>query len=245
MAKSRGLRYERNPMQDHGAPQDDPEYLELRDRFRAMLVVFGAWVVALGITLWSKEQVRPIDSSGATLGSLRGVIGWPQRVDPLATLEGARRFSQGHALRSMTFEGVKSDGTINVTQSTGSAKYVFQGSPSAIRHADRGKPASATSCPKQVVKLRRAGLSADALRADARCEANASPLPTPSCGPKELWARALTQGAPKDGLARIDYQPSADGPSWTFAVPDRHFRMRLSADCKRVLSPKEIKSLHR
>jgi hypothetical protein len=221
-------------------------YLELRDRFRAILVVFGAWVLGLGITLWSKEQIRPIDPSGATLGSLRGVVGWPQRVDPLATLEGARRFSQGHDLRAMTFEGVKFDGTIDVSKSTGSAKYVFQGRPtSSTRHSNRGNATGATSCPKQVVKLRHAGLSADPLRADARCEPEGLRLPTPPCGPKEIWARALEQGAPKDGLARIDYQPSLEGPSWSFALPDRRFRMRLSGDCKRVLSPKEVKSLHR
>jgi hypothetical protein len=246
VAKPGRLGYERKPMQDHGQSQEDPVYLELRDRFRAILVVFGAWVIALGITLWSKEQIRPIDSSGATLGSLRGVSGWPRKVDPLATLEGARRFSQGHGLRAMTFEGVASDGTIDVSKSTGSAKYVFQSVPVAKpRQSHKGDSARSTSCPRQVVKLRHSGLAAEAHRSDARCEPGLLPLPTPRCGPKALWLRALAQGAPKEGLARIEYQPSGDGPAWSFALPDDRFRMRLAADCSRVLSPKELKGPRR
>jgi hypothetical protein len=226
-------------MLDLGPRADEPRYLLLRDRLRALFVLSLALVVSFGMILWSKEQIRPLNAYGATASRLRGVEGFPSRVDALKSLSAARRFSRNRELRGMVLDGVKFDGTLDLNPIKNSIKYVFQSSK--VRSKERKQPDASTSptwvCPRQVVKLRRDGLTAEADRLDAICPPElGAALPVPHCGPKEVWAKAIAKGATKEDLARLEYYRAKVGPAWKLQISKTHFSLSVSEDCKRELS---------
>jgi hypothetical protein len=62
-----------------------------------------------------------------------------------------------------------------------------------------------------------------------------APLPLPRCGAKEVWAKAIAKGAPKNASARLDYFRSKVGPAWKFQIPSTRFLLNLTDDCKREI----------
>jgi hypothetical protein len=79
---------------------------------------------------------------------------------------------------------------------------------------------------------------ADPDQPGAPCNVQHDPLPTPRCGPKEVWQAAIHRGVPADRLANIEYYRASAGPAWRFDVPGgAHFA--LYGDCDRELAGTE------
>jgi hypothetical protein len=77
---------------------------------------------------------------------------------------------------------------------------------------------------------------ADPDQSTAPCPpANGDALPTPRCGPKELWQAAQKRGAPDKQLATIEYLRTPAGPAWRFDMPGTPVHFVLYGDCGREL----------
>lgn len=233
-------------MSTAGPVLDDPRYLELKDRFAGLIVLLGSMVFCIGLSLWAKGVARPVEQLVANPDLTRGVVGWPHSVDAMATLDAAKRSSRARELRRITLEGVKSDGTLDVATGPASATYLFHNGvkkPKSSPGLSTDLPAPKNShCPRQVVRVARDGLDPQAELKEYRCpEVVSEPLHAPKCSPREVWALALKKGASVRSLAHMEYYRAKDGPAWKMEIPAHRFRMVLSDDCQRELTPAEAK----
>jgi hypothetical protein len=235
-------------MTNRGPILTDPRYLELRDRFAGLLVFLGSMAFCLGLSFWAKEAARPEAQPGdPPQPTLHGIVGWPHAVDAIATLPAARSKSRPHELRQIVLEGVKSDGTIDLVTGPGSLTYVFHNAarkPKPTKPTEKVTVDRQAQCPRQVIRVRRDGIDPQSELKDNRCAGTASePLPMPTCGPRELWARAIAKGASIRQLAHIEYYRSKDGPAWRMALPSDRSTWVVSGDCQRELEPLQSKPI--
>jgi len=137
-------------------------------------------------------------------------------------------------------EGVRSDGTVDLSEGPGRVRYSFQ-SPAGHGPQPPREPGTLARrhyCGKQSVFLRKEGLVAEADQADYPCPPqHFDALAEPRCGPREVWARAKERGAQKDRLARIEYYRARAGPAWRFELPGTPHRFSLYGDCGQELDP--------
>ncbi|HKO53500.1 MAG TPA: hypothetical protein VJV79_37580 [Polyangiaceae bacterium] len=213
-----------------------------RDRLRGLVIVALTFVLCLLISAWAKRRSLPVLSAPPGPPSPVGVVGFPNAVDAVKTLARARQVSQRNLLRSISAEGVKSDGTVDVALPTGRIRYSFQSNagegPEPPRHPDT--LARHPYCGRQTINVHKEGLVADADAADATCAPQATdPLPEPRCSLADIWALALTRGVPKERLAHIEYYRASAGPAWRFEAPHPRGRFSVYGDCKRELDAKE------
>jgi hypothetical protein len=223
------------------APEPVPspsEPARRKDRVVGLSIVLIAFVVGVGISLAAKRASRPETSEPPGPPTTVGVIGWRERVDVAKTMPRARELSQRPALRGFVAEGVKSDGTIDLSEGPGRARYSFQSPPGHGPQpiGEGGLPVRRVFCGRQNVFLRTEGLVAEPDVADAPCQAKIpEPLPDPQCSLATIWQAALQRGVPSDRLARIEYYRSRSGPAWRFELPEGQHRFSLYGDCKREL----------
>jgi hypothetical protein len=207
-----------------------------RDRLIGMSVVAVAFAIGLGISYWAKYASRPETSEPPGPPTTVGIKGWPAKVDVVATLPGARAVTKRALLRGISVEGVSSDGTLDLTEGPGRARYVFQSAP-----GQGPQPVTATGvvsrfpyCGKQDVQLRREGLVADPDRPMTQCGPKAGEaLPDPRCSLATIWRAAISRGFATDKLARIEYFRATGGPAWRFEAEAGSFV--LYGDCQREL----------
>jgi hypothetical protein len=142
-------------------------------------------------------------------------------------------------LRGIVAEGVKSDGTVDLSEGPGRVRYTFQ-SPQGHGAQPLREPGTLPRqlyCGKQSVSLRKEGLVAERDKPDSACVSpNVEPLPDPQCSFKRIWEEALKEGAPGDRLARIEYFRSRSGPAYRFEIAGTKHRFTLHGDCERRLS---------
>lgn len=231
-------------MSKAGPVLDDPRYLELKDRFAGLVVLLGAMVFCIGLSLWAKGVARPVAQVMANSDLTRGVVGWPHSVDAMATLDAAKRSSRARELRRIILEGVKSDGTLDPTTGPGSATYLFHNGVKKPKVNGAPVPEKAITkgslCPRQVVRVGRDGLDPQAELKEYRCpEVISEPLHAPKCTPRELWARAVKKGASVRHMAHMEYYRAKAGPAWRMEIPAERFRLIVSDDCQRELDARE------
>ncbi len=213
-----------------------------KDRILGLAVVLLAFGACLALSFWAKIESRPEVAQPPGPPTTEGVVGYPSAVDPITILPVARGLTPRPLLRGMVLEAVKSDGTIDVSEGPGRARYSFQ---SDQGHGPQPPRAAGTLprrhyCGKQNVHLRKEGLVADPDATDFPCSAAPlDALPDPRCGPREVWAQAIKDGAPKDRIARIEYYRSRAGPAWRFDLPGTSHRFSVYGDCVRKLDGKE------
>jgi hypothetical protein len=225
-------------------PPDDPatralETARKRDKRLGMGIVAGAFIVGLSISYWAKLKSRPETSEPPGPPTKEGVVGYPERVDVVATLAAARSLTKRTLLRGFSAEGVKSDGTIDLSEGPGRARYAFQSAagmgPQPLTEA--GTAYRQPFCGRQDVNLRREGIVADPDRTNTSCtslKANDG-LPDPQCSLATIWQRAIARGVPTDRLARIEYFRAQAGPAWRFELSEGSHRFVLYGDCRREL----------
>ncbi len=213
-----------------------------RDRWVGLGVIAIAFAIGIALSYWARVKSQPEVAVPPAPPSAEGIAGFPAKIDPLAVLVKARTLTQRNLFRGMVLEGVTLDGTLDVSQPSGRARFSFQSAqgegPQPARPA--GTLPRRHYCGKQNVHLKSEGLVADPDVTDFPCPGAAQdPLPEPRCGPKEVWMHAIKLGAPRERRARIEYYRSRSGPAWRFELPGTTHRFSLYGDCERELEGKD------
>ncbi len=213
-----------------------------KDRLVGIAIIAVAFVASLGLSLWASRASRPQTSQPPGPPTTAGLVGYPHAVDPVRALDAARAVTARDLLRGIDAEGVKSDGTVDVSTGLARVRYTFQSAPGEGPQPPReeGVLARSTYCGKQTVHLKKEGLVADPDLASYPCATqHEDALPEPRCDMRAVWQRAVAKGAPKDHLARIDYYRSRAGPAWRFDMPGTQVHFSLYGDCGRELDERE------
>jgi hypothetical protein len=213
-----------------------------RDRMMGLLIVGVAFLAALCVSWWARGIASPESAHPPGPPTADGVAGFPHKVDAVGTLEAARSLTKRLELRGIAATGVRSDGTVDVSRPGSRIRYVFSSGrgegPQPVRPP--GTLPKRASCGRQNIHVKTEGMVADPDQASAPCPVErGDPLPSPRCGPKEVWQVALRRGAPASHLASVDYFRAAGGPAWRFEIPGTPHTLVLYGDCERELSGSE------
>jgi hypothetical protein len=212
------------------------------DRRIGLLIVAVTFALSLALSLWAKNASRPETSAPPGPPRTDGIAGWPGAVDPVKTLAVARSLTQRNQFRGMIAEGVRSDGTVDLSEGPGQVRYAFQSAqgegprplnePGTLPHREY--------CGRQNVQLRHEGLVADPDLPEFPCPpAVTDALPEPHCDLRAIWNHAVSRGAPREQLAKIEYYRAQAGPAWRFELPGTPHRFSLYGDCGRELNETE------
>jgi len=210
-----------------------------RDRLLGLILVAASFALCLGLSLWAKEKSRPETSEPPGPPTVAGVVGYPSSVDAVATLAAARKLTRRPLLRGIVFDGVQSDGTIDVSEGPGRVRYAFQSEAGQGAQPPReaGTLPKRITCGKQSVVLRKEGLVAEPDEADYPCPpGGVEALPEPQCSLRELWKAARRRKVPRERAAHIEYYRSRVGPAWRFEISGTAQSFTLYGDCKRELT---------
>jgi hypothetical protein len=207
-----------------------------------MLIVLGAFIIGIGISAWAKHASRPETSEPPGPPVTKGVVGFPDRVDVVKTFQAARAMTKRTLFRGFTADGVRSDGTIDLSEGPGRARYAFQ-SPPGLGPQPPTEPGTLPRqryCGKQDVHLRHEGLVLEKDKPETLCPPrHPEPLPDPPCTLADVWRFALAKGMPGDRLARIEYFRSRGGPAWQFQLAEGGPEFWLYGDCKSELPARD------
>jgi hypothetical protein len=212
-----------------------------RDKMIGMTIVGATFLLGIGISFWAKHASRPETSAPPGPPTTAGIVGFPYKVDVTATLPGARAVTRRTLLRGFTAEGVRPDGTIDLTEGPGRARYVFQSAPGQGPQPDSevGPLPRRPLCGRQDVQLRHEGLVADPDQANLSCPPRTAdatePLPDPQCTLATIWQRAIEKSIRTDRLARIEYYRAHGGPAYRFEQQETGAHFVLYGDCRREL----------
>jgi hypothetical protein len=213
-----------------------------KDRLIGLSIVAVAFVLSLALSLWAKSASRPETSAPPGPPRTEGIVGYPSAVSPTQALPLARTLTRRSLLRGFVADGVRSDGTVDLSEGPGQVRFSFQSAAGQGPQPPRepGTRARRDFCGKQSVHLRKEGLVADPDLAEYPCPpTHSDPLPEPRCDLRQIWAKALAEGAPKQQLARIEYYRSMAGPAWRFELAGTPHRYTLYGDCSNVLGAAE------
>lgn len=204
-----------------------------------LVVVAVAFMACLALSMWAKEKSRPETSEPPGPPTTQGIAGYPRAVDAIATLGAARKLTKRPVLRGIVFDGVQSDGSIDVSEGPGRVRYSFQSEAGQGAQPARepGTLPKRITCGKQNVLLRKEGLVAEADQADYPCAASdLTPLPEPQCTLRDIWKAARKRRVPRDQVAHIEYYRARAGPAWRFEINGTQHRFMLYGDCKHELA---------
>src|SRR5262245_28251678 len=175
-----------------------------RDRIAGFSIILTAFCAALIVSWKASEAVRPNLAATPAPPTSEGLAGFPRHVDPIATLALAHALSEREQLRRISLSAVGSDGTVDLSLPRASIRYEFDSAagegPEPPRPAGTVRPVH--YCGRQSVQVKSDGIAAEPDQPKAVCRpAAGEPLPTPHCGPRQLWSLALQRGAAADGRA--------------------------------------------
>lgn len=213
-----------------------------RDRLLGLVIVAASFAVCLALSFWAKEKSEPETSEPPGPPTVAGIVGYPKEVDAVETLKAARGLTRRKALRGIVLEGVSSAGTLDLSEATARARFVFQSEPGEGPQPPRepGTLPKRVTCGKQNVVLRTGGMVAEPDQADHPCPpGGVEALPEPQCSARALWKLARRRHIPSESAARIEYYRAKAGPAWRFEVPGTVHRFMMYGDCKRELSGPE------
>lgn len=219
-----------------------PDAARRKDRWIGLAIIVATFAATMGLSVWAKHRSRPETSGPPAPPTTEGLSGYPNAVDPIASLSVARELTRRRILRGISMEGVRADGTIDLAEGPGRARYAFQSLPGEGPQPARdvGTLPRHTYCGKQNVHLRQEGLVADPDVADYPCPGfQPDDLPEPHCTARDVWRHAIDKGAPRDRMARIEYYRASVGPAWRFELPGSQHHFSLYGDCGRELEPGE------
>ena len=209
------------------------------DKRLGLIIVGVAFVVSLGISFWAKRVSDPEQGKPPAPPTTEGIVGFPNAVDPLATLRAARGLTPRNLLCGIVIEGVTASGTVDLKVPGAGARYSFQSAAGQGPQPPRvpGQVPRRDLCGRQQVELRAKGLYAAPDHLAVPClPTQPDALPEPRCKLAEIWKRAQEKGASPKDPARIEYYRAAAGPAWRFELPNGSLRFSLYGDCRRELS---------
>jgi hypothetical protein len=213
-----------------------------RDRLHGLAVVGIAFLVSLGISFWAKHVSEPEQSKPPAPATTAGITGWPNAVDPVKTLATARTLTRRVLFRGMVAEGVRSDGSLPISEPGVRVRYVFQSPPGHGPQPPRvpGLVPRRNLCGRQNVHVTEKGIYADPDQLDLPCAPiPVEGLPEPRCSLLDIWKLALARGVAPTASARIEYYRAQAGPAWRFELPDGSTRFSVYGDCHRELTRAE------
>jgi len=209
------------------------------DRVAGFSIIAVVFCAALVISWKASQAVRPNLAPEPGPPTSEGLAGFPERVDPLATLALAEKLTERTQLRRIVATSVAPDGTVDLRQPRANIRYEFDSAagegPEAPRPAGTVRPGH--FCGRQTVQVKSEGITAEADQPRATCRSGiGEPLPEPRCGPRELWALALQRGAAPAGRAVIEYYRSQEGPAWRFNLQTSRTHFTMYGDCEHELT---------
>src|SRR5687767_12960846 len=86
------------------------------DRVFGLAIIAVAFIACLALSVWAKYASRPETSPPPGPPTTQGIVGWAKAVDAVKTLPRARELTRRTVLRGIVIEGVRSDGTIDLTE---------------------------------------------------------------------------------------------------------------------------------
>jgi hypothetical protein len=209
------------------------------DRVAGFSIIAVVFCAALVISWKASQAVRPNLAPEPGPPTSDGLVGFPERVDPLATLPLAEGLTERRQLRRIVATSVASDGTVDLQQPRANIRYEFDSSagegPEPPRPAGTVRPGH--FCGRQTVQVKPEGIVAEADQPRATCRSGVGePLPEPRCGPRQLWALALQRGAAANGRAVIEYYRAQEGPAWRFNLQTSRTHFTMYGDCEHELT---------
>src|SRR5690606_34759527 len=218
---------------------EEQEAHRRRDKAIGLVIIGVTFVLCILGSLWGKELAEPEVSQPPRPPTTEGVVGWPNKVEAIATLPAAREATQREELRGIVAERASADGTIAVEVTGAEARDSGRSAPGRGRQPARepGTVPRRSYCGKQNVFIRKRGLVAEADMAGYPCSPRLpEPLPPPQCSLKDVWDFAIkNRGVPTERPARIEYYRAKQGPAYRFTLPGTQHRFSISADCSREL----------
>ncbi len=206
------------------------------------MIVAASFAACLALSIWAKEKSRPETSEPPGPPTVEGVAGYPNAVDPVATLAAARKLTRRPILRGITNDGGQNDGAVDGGEGPGRARDTFQSEAGQGAQPERepGTLPKRVTCGKQEVVLRKEGLVAEPDQADYPCPpGGVEALPEPQCNARTLWKLARRRKIPNDSRAHVEYFRSKAGPAWRFEVLGTPHHFTMYGDCKRELTGAE------
>jgi hypothetical protein len=202
-----------------------------------LIIVGAAFLAGLSVSWWARSIATPQYSEAPGPPSADGVVGFPAKVDAVATLDAAHARTKRTELRAIAVSGARSDGTVDVSVAGRRVRYVFTSPRGEGPQPPRppGTLPMRSYCGKQNVHVRTEGMVADPDQPTAACLSFGDPLPLPRCGPREVWQTAIHRGVPADQLANLQYFRATAGPAWRFEIPGTPHHFVLYGDCEREL----------
>jgi hypothetical protein len=204
------------------------------------LIILGSTFIAALVVSWlvrravHGEVVQPMPPPVTD-----GLAGFPEHFEPVSALDRARDLSPRKGLFGIELRGVRSNGTLALQSSAapGFARFVLgsrrgEGPQPPVPPGEQRKK---DYCGRQEVLIDQSGIRAEPDQANHSCRGFSEWLPDPMCGPVQVWQYALTQKAPPEALADLEYYQASAGPAWRFSIPNSPVHFVLYGDCKREL----------
>jgi hypothetical protein len=210
------------------------------------LAILGvAFILALLVSWLVARQVHSEAPQPLPEPTQAGLVGFPAHFDALSATARARDLSVRPWLFGIVLDGVRSDGTLELTEqgAPGSARFVFgsrrgEGPQPPVPPGERRRR---DHCGRQEVIIDQRGIHAAADQDDHDCKGLSKGLPDPSCDPAQVWQRAIAKGAPKDRLARLEFFNAKAGPAWRFRILGTDHELTLYGDCGEELAGVDAK----
>jgi len=199
---------------------------EYRDLFAGILVLVGCLFVALGATVWSEQTGRP-PVQGLWLRPDQ-IPGWPAEVDPLALIPRLQESRGVGGLRELHLTGVTSSGILDMAYGPTRGRLVFE------EKSDSGE-----RCRARTATLSRKGV---VFRPGTGEWGSCGPvLPKLGCGPRRLFSMAKSRGADPKLRANVRTERHESGPLWKLTMPGTGFSLLTDLECRREVSPAELR----
>src|SRR5690606_25623149 len=164
-----------------------------KDKAVGLGIVAATFGVSMLFSLWAKHASTPPTSEEPAPPTTTGLIGYPEKIDPLAALPLARELTKRPLLRGFVADGVSPKGLIDVRDKVSKVRFSFQSAPGQGAQPPRapGTLPTRTYCGRQNVLVKKDGIGAEPDVASFPCGSKPpTALPEPRCRPEKLWALA-------------------------------------------------------
>ena len=213
-----------------------------RDRLLGLTIIVFSFAGCMGLSVWGMRVSTPKPAPAPSPVSQEGIPGYPNAVRPFAVVERARGLTVRQKFQGFEAEGVRRDGTVDVTAGESSIRLAFQ-SPQGRGPQPEREPGTLPDrryCGTQSVIVDSRGISALEDRAKVPCGGrDIVDLATPkACTIEDLWAVADKKKMGKRGTARVEYFNAHGGPAFRFVKDKRSFVIS-ARDCKKELKGRD------
>lgn len=210
-----------------------------QDRLVGIGLLCLTFVASLGFSLWAMYKAVTFPSEPPAPPSKEGIAGFPKTVRPFEVLARARSLTQRHNFVGMVAEGVRPNGTIDMSEKGSKLRFAFQSLPGQGPQParDPGTIPKRHFCGLQSIYVVKKGLYAADDKTQEKCPArDPKDLEIPkACSLEQVWRIAIEKSLPTAELARIEYYQSHKGPAFRFLQSGHERFSVLAKDCKKLI----------